>query len=148
MENCPVCIAAKMKYHARGTETTRKATWPFQGFSIDFAFAGQRSRDKTLRLILLDTEAKPATYFLLIISPKSYSVQQEYRKSLLLLGFKDSSSNTSQKVTLKTIDTSSWTKVVNSIHVWPHAIFWRMNSSSSFTLLAPKPITRTVSLND
>ena len=46
MENCTVCLAAKMKYSARGTETTRKAVQPFQGFSIDFAFAGQRSKDK------------------------------------------------------------------------------------------------------
>jgi hypothetical protein len=46
MENCPVCLAAKMKYRARGTETTRKAVQPFQGFSIDFAFVGQRSKDK------------------------------------------------------------------------------------------------------
>jgi hypothetical protein len=46
MVNCPVCLAAKMKYRARGSESTRKATRPFQGFSIDFAFAGQRSKDK------------------------------------------------------------------------------------------------------
>ena len=26
MENCPVCLAAKMKHPARGTESTRKAT--------------------------------------------------------------------------------------------------------------------------
>jgi hypothetical protein len=35
-----------MKYRARRSESTRKATRPFQGFSIDFAFAGQRSKDK------------------------------------------------------------------------------------------------------
>jgi hypothetical protein len=45
MENCPVCLAAKMKYRARGTDTTRRAIRPFQGLSIDFAFAGQRSKD-------------------------------------------------------------------------------------------------------
>ena len=45
MENCPVCLAAKMKYRARGTDTTRRAIQPFQGLSIDFAFAGQRSKD-------------------------------------------------------------------------------------------------------
>jgi hypothetical protein len=46
MENYPVCLAAKMKYRVRGSKSTRKATQPFQGFSIDFAFAGQRSKDK------------------------------------------------------------------------------------------------------
>ena len=35
MDNCPVCLAAKMKYRARGTDSTRRATRPFQGLSID-----------------------------------------------------------------------------------------------------------------
>jgi hypothetical protein len=48
MENCPVCLAAKMKHRARGTESTRKAIRPFQGSSIDFAFADQRSKDKNM----------------------------------------------------------------------------------------------------
>jgi hypothetical protein len=46
MVNCPACLAAKMKNRAKGSESSRKATQPFQGFSIDFAFAGQRSKDK------------------------------------------------------------------------------------------------------
>ena len=46
LENCPVCIVTKMKCHTRGSESTREAIQPFQGFSVDFAFAGQRSKDK------------------------------------------------------------------------------------------------------
>ena len=45
MENCPVCLAAKIKHRARETDTTRRAIRPFQGLSIDFAFAGQRSKE-------------------------------------------------------------------------------------------------------
>jgi hypothetical protein len=46
-------LAAKIKHCTRGTDTTRRVTRPFQGFSIDFAFAGQRSKDKNTAVDLV-----------------------------------------------------------------------------------------------
>jgi hypothetical protein len=117
MENCPVYLAAKMKYRARGTETTRKAVRPFQGFFIDFAFAGQRSKDKNAAVDFVGYGGE--TCYVLIVDhlPKSCAVLQEHRKFLLCHGFEDSFFNISQKATLKMIDVSSWIKVVTSIDV-------------------------------
>jgi hypothetical protein len=46
LDQCPVCLPAKLKKRAAGNDTTRTATVPFQGLSIDFAFTGQKSKDK------------------------------------------------------------------------------------------------------
>jgi hypothetical protein len=46
LESCPVCIQAKMKKRAPGSNTTRKATVPYQGLGFDFAFTGQKSKNK------------------------------------------------------------------------------------------------------
>ena len=45
VEECHVCLAANMKSRARGDGVTRTATVPGQGLSIDFAFAGQHSKN-------------------------------------------------------------------------------------------------------
>lgn len=47
LEQCPTCLAAKMKKRAPGHASTMKATTPWQGLSIDFAFTGQASKDKS-----------------------------------------------------------------------------------------------------
>jgi hypothetical protein len=47
LEQCPTCLAAKLRKQAAGHNTTRRATVPFQGLSIDFAFTGQESKNKT-----------------------------------------------------------------------------------------------------
>jgi hypothetical protein len=48
LDLCPTCLAAKMKKRAPGHTTTMKATSsPWQGLSIDFAFTGQASKDKS-----------------------------------------------------------------------------------------------------
>jgi hypothetical protein len=46
LESCPICLFAKLKKSSPGSNGTRKATVPWQGLSIDFAFTGQRSKDK------------------------------------------------------------------------------------------------------
>ena len=45
VDNCPVCLASKTRHQPRGNHETRRATRRGQGFSIDFAFAGQASKD-------------------------------------------------------------------------------------------------------
>jgi hypothetical protein len=41
LDSCPTCLASKMKKSAAGSNSTRKATTPWQGILIDFAFTGQ-----------------------------------------------------------------------------------------------------------
>ena len=43
----PVCMQAKAHRRNRGTAPTRHATHYCQGLSMDFAFAGQRSKDQS-----------------------------------------------------------------------------------------------------
>ncbi|KAG7370163.1 reverse transcriptase RNA-dependent DNA polymerase [Nitzschia inconspicua] len=45
LEQCPTCIRAKQTKESAGTHSTRTATQPFQGLSMDFSFAGVRSKD-------------------------------------------------------------------------------------------------------
>jgi hypothetical protein len=45
LDKCPTCIQAKQVKEPAGKNTTRVATRPFQGLSIDFAFAGVKSSD-------------------------------------------------------------------------------------------------------
>jgi hypothetical protein len=47
LDQCPTYLAAKLKKRAPGHVSTMKATTPWQGLSIDFAFTGQASKDKT-----------------------------------------------------------------------------------------------------
>jgi hypothetical protein len=43
LDTCPTCIRAKQTKTPAGPHTTRKATVPFQGLSVDFSFAGTHS---------------------------------------------------------------------------------------------------------
>jgi hypothetical protein len=43
---CPICLPAKMKKRSPGPNTTRKATVPYQGLGFDFAFTGQKSKNR------------------------------------------------------------------------------------------------------
>ncbi|KAG7344102.1 reverse transcriptase RNA-dependent DNA polymerase [Nitzschia inconspicua] len=45
LEQCPTCIRAKQTKESSGAHSNRAATQPFQGHSIDFSFAGVRSKD-------------------------------------------------------------------------------------------------------
>ena len=65
-----------MKYRARGSASTRKATCPFQGFSIDFAFAGQRSKDKNTAVDFVGYGGKTCCTLLADHLLKSCMVQQ------------------------------------------------------------------------
>jgi len=47
MDICPTCIRAKQTKSPAGPNTTRVATLPFQGLSVDFSFSGVRSSDTT-----------------------------------------------------------------------------------------------------
>jgi hypothetical protein len=47
LDRCPVCIQSKQTKSAAGPNTTRTATRPYQGLSIDFSFSGTRSKDTT-----------------------------------------------------------------------------------------------------
>ena len=87
-----MCLAAKMKYHARGTETTRKLYSPSKVFPLTLPLQVRDPRIKILRLILLDMVARPAVCHALLVDhfTESYTVQQEYQKSLLWHGFEDS----------------------------------------------------------
>ena len=44
-DQCPTCMAAKMRKSARGQEDSRKATQCYQGLSIDFGFVVQSSKN-------------------------------------------------------------------------------------------------------
>jgi hypothetical protein len=45
LDKCPTCIQAKQSKKPAGRNTTRVAARPYQGLSIDFAFAGVNSQD-------------------------------------------------------------------------------------------------------
>ena len=44
LDRCPACIRSEQP-KTPGTSTTKKATRPFQGFSINVGFAGQSRKD-------------------------------------------------------------------------------------------------------
>lgn len=46
LDTCPTCIRAKQTKARHGTNSTRTADRPYQGISMDFSFAGQRSSDE------------------------------------------------------------------------------------------------------
>ena len=46
LDKCPTCIQAKQTKEPAGIHTTRTATAPYQGLSIDFSFSGVKSKDK------------------------------------------------------------------------------------------------------
>jgi hypothetical protein len=46
LEECPICLAAKLRKQPSGTATTMRSTTCNQGISIDFGFMVQRSSDK------------------------------------------------------------------------------------------------------
>ena len=45
LDTCPTCVQAKQTKEPAGENSTKTATVPFQGLSIDFSFAGVRSKD-------------------------------------------------------------------------------------------------------
>jgi hypothetical protein len=47
LDQCPTCLPSKLKKRPPSHATTRKATIPWQGLSIDFAFTGQQSKDSS-----------------------------------------------------------------------------------------------------
>jgi len=46
LEKCPTCIRAKQTKKPAGPNSTRIATEPYPGLSIDFSFSGTKSKDK------------------------------------------------------------------------------------------------------
>ena len=46
LDNCPTCIRSKQTKEPAGKNTTRTASVPYQGLSIDFSFAGMKSKDE------------------------------------------------------------------------------------------------------
>ena len=49
IDQCPTCIQSKQTKEAPGKHTTRTATQPYQGLSIDFSFSGIKSRNSDRR---------------------------------------------------------------------------------------------------
>eukprot|EP00980_Cylindrotheca_fusiformis_P004427 scaffold946_cov73-Cylindrotheca_fusiformis.AAC.2 len=45
LEKCPTCIRAKLKKQPAGPNSTRVATQPYQGLSVDFSFAGMKLKN-------------------------------------------------------------------------------------------------------
>ena len=50
LDECPVCIQAKQTKEPAGNKTTKVATVPYQGLSIDFSFSGIRSKNENRRV--------------------------------------------------------------------------------------------------
>ena len=48
-DQCPTCMAAKMRKSARGSESSSRATQCYQGISIDFGFIIQASKNSSRR---------------------------------------------------------------------------------------------------
>ena len=46
LDKCPTCIQAKQTKEPAGQNTTRTATMPYQGLSVDFSFSGTKSKNK------------------------------------------------------------------------------------------------------
>ena len=46
LEKCPTCIQAKQTKEPAGSNSTCTATVPYQGLSVDFSFAGVKSKNK------------------------------------------------------------------------------------------------------
>jgi hypothetical protein len=47
LDKCPICLQAKLRKRARTTDSTRKATAPFQGIAMDYGFIVQKSKDSS-----------------------------------------------------------------------------------------------------
>ena len=47
LDTCPTCIRAKQTKEPAGPNSTRTATQPYQGLSVDFSFSGTKSKDTT-----------------------------------------------------------------------------------------------------
>ena len=45
LDICPTCVRSKQKKEPAGPNTTRTATQPYQGLSIDFSFSGTQSKN-------------------------------------------------------------------------------------------------------
>ena len=50
LDLCPTCIQSKQTKEPAGPNSTKSATTPFQGLSIDFAFSGTKSKNEERRL--------------------------------------------------------------------------------------------------
>ena len=50
LSTCPTCVQAKQTKTPAGPNSTRTATRPYQGLSIDFSFSGLASKDETRRV--------------------------------------------------------------------------------------------------
>ena len=50
LDSCSTCIQSKQTKEPAGHNTTKTATIPFQGLSIDFAFSGTKSKNEQRRL--------------------------------------------------------------------------------------------------
>ena len=50
LDQCPTCIRAKQTKESPGKHTTRVATQPYQGLSIDFSFSGMKSANSDRRI--------------------------------------------------------------------------------------------------
>eukprot|EP00980_Cylindrotheca_fusiformis_P009852 scaffold2183_cov131-Cylindrotheca_fusiformis.AAC.1 len=46
LDKCPTCIRAKLRKQPAGPNSTRVATQPYQGLSVDFSFAGMKSKNE------------------------------------------------------------------------------------------------------
>jgi hypothetical protein len=60
-DQCPICISAKLRKQPSCTESSRKATTPWQGLGVDFAFTGQNRRIANALLPTLVYMAKHVT---------------------------------------------------------------------------------------
>ena len=62
LEKCPTCIRSKQTKEPAGPNTTRRATRPFQGLSIDFGFSGVKSKNKERRKDYIGLKEKQVGY--------------------------------------------------------------------------------------
>jgi hypothetical protein len=66
LDNCPICIKAKLHKAARGVDSSRRATQCYQGLSVDFGFIVQNSSADSARVKRLSGLHRETCYCLLV----------------------------------------------------------------------------------
>jgi hypothetical protein len=117
MDYCPVCTRSEQpKTHGGGT--TMKATCPWQGLSVDFAFTGQSRKDKNKYEDYLGLHGE--TCWILFKDHFTGLVVGEnalYQKLPPSTSFEIFFKSTFQVMVMVLIDMSIWIKVENSIAI-------------------------------
>lgn len=145
LENCPACLAASVKARDRGDGKTRTATKPGQGASMDFAFAGQASKNSNDAAHMRSNDCmgihgETCCLCCTIMQLRDSMVHASSQKHLQLHGQEDCCGRMHRKMS-KT-DTCSWTRAANSTSPKQFETHSKRSLTAMFGSQARQPIIK------